>query len=101
MLSRHAADGKHCRERQRRRFDPQDGGAETNHAPSRSAALRLGYTLEGIFRQHMIIKGKNRDTAWYSMLDGEWSARRADFERWLDPANFDAAGNQRTPLRRI
>ena len=68
------------------------------NAPSRSAALRLGFTFEGIFRQHMIVKGKNRDTAWYSMLDGEWPSRKAGFERWLDPANFDAAGRQLTPL---
>ena len=74
---------------------------DAQNAPSRSAALRLGFTFEGIFRQHMIIKGKNRDTAWYSMLDVEWPSRRADFERWLDPANFDAAGRQRTPLRRL
>src|SRR5262249_11503740 len=51
--------------------------------PSRRAALRLGFTYEGIFRQHMIVKGRNRDTAWFSMLDGEWPARRASFERWL------------------
>ena len=66
--------------------------------PSRSAALRLGFQFEGIFRQHMIIKGKNRDTAWFSMLDSEWPARRQAFERWLDPANFDAEGLQKTSL---
>jgi RimJ/RimL family protein N-acetyltransferase len=66
--------------------------------PSRSAALRLGFTFEGIFRQHMIIKGRNRDTAWFSMLDGEWPARKAAFERWLDPANFDALGKQKCAL---
>jgi RimJ/RimL family protein N-acetyltransferase len=68
--------------------------------PSRRAALRLGFTFEGIFRQHMIVKGRNRDTAWYSMLDTEWPARRAAFERWLDPANFGADGQQRTSLGR-
>jgi RimJ/RimL family protein N-acetyltransferase len=57
--------------------------------PSRRAALRLGFQFEGIFRQHMIVKGRNRDTAWYSMLDSEWPARKADFERWLSPSNFD------------
>ena len=67
--------------------------------PSRRAALRLGFTFEGIFRQHMIVKGRNRDTAWYSMLDTEWPARRAAFERWLDPANFTAGGLQKTTLR--
>ena len=68
------------------------------NAPSRRAALRLGFTFEGVFRQHMIIKGRNRDTAWYSMLDNEWPARRAALERWLDPANFDAEGKQRRTL---
>jgi len=66
--------------------------------PSRRAALRLGFTYEGLFRQHMIARGRNRDTAWFSMLDGEWPARRAAFERWLAPENFDAAGRQRSPL---
>jgi RimJ/RimL family protein N-acetyltransferase len=65
---------------------------------SRSAALRLGFTFEGIFRQHMIVRGRNRDTAWYSMLDSEWPARKARLERWLAPENFDADGRQRTPL---
>jgi RimJ/RimL family protein N-acetyltransferase len=68
------------------------------NAPSRSAALRLGFTFEGIFRQHMIVKGRNRDTAWFSMLDAEWPARKRAFEKWLDLANFDANGRQKTPL---
>jgi len=68
------------------------------NAPSRRAALRLGFTFEGVFRQHMIIKGRNRDTAWFSMLDSEWPTRKAAFERWLDPSNFDANGRQRMPL---
>jgi RimJ/RimL family protein N-acetyltransferase len=68
------------------------------NAPSRSAALRLGFTFEGVFRQHMIIKGRNRDTVWYSMLDSEWPKRKAAFERWLDPSNFDADGRQRVSL---
>jgi RimJ/RimL family protein N-acetyltransferase len=68
------------------------------NAPSRSAALRLGFTFEGIFRQHMIIKGRNRDTAWFSMLDSEWPQRKATFERWLDPLNFDASGRQKVSL---
>jgi RimJ/RimL family protein N-acetyltransferase len=62
--------------------------------PSRRAAERLGFTFEGIFRQHMVIKGRSRDTAWYSMLDSEWPARKRAFEAWLDPANFDAEGRQ-------
>jgi RimJ/RimL family protein N-acetyltransferase len=68
------------------------------NAPSRSAALRLGFTFEGVFRQHMIIKGHNRDTAWFSMLDSEWPKRKAAFERWLDPSNFDADGRQKLSL---
>lgn len=66
---------------------------------SRRAALRLGFTFEGIFRQHMIVKGKNRDTAWFSMLDSEWPLRKADFERWLDPSNFGDDGRQLSRLR--
>jgi len=68
------------------------------NAPSKRAALRLGFSFEGVFRQHMIVKSRNRDTAWFSMLDTEWPARRAAFERWLDPANFDAAGRQKISL---
>ena len=64
------------------------------NAPSRRAALRFGFTFEGIFRQHMIAKGHSRDTAWLSILDSEWPARKASFERWLAPENFDAEGNQ-------
>lgn len=66
--------------------------------PSRRAALRYGFSFEGIFRRHMLIKGANRDTAWFSLLDAEWPERKAEFERWLDPANFDAQGRQLTPL---
>jgi RimJ/RimL family protein N-acetyltransferase len=69
------------------------------NARSRRAAERFGFTFEGVFRQHMIVKGRNRDTAWFSIVDGEWPAVREAFERWLDPANFDADGRQRTPLR--
>jgi len=68
------------------------------NAASRSAALRLGFTFEGVFRQHMIVKGKSRDTAWYSMIDAEWPARKARLERWLSSENFDANGQQRTSL---
>ena len=66
--------------------------------PSKRAAIRLGYTYEGLFRQHMVIKGKSRDTAWFSMTDGEWPARKARFEAWLRPENFDTGGRQRKPL---
>jgi len=62
--------------------------------PSRKAAARLGFTFEGIFRQHMVVKGQNRDTAWFSMLDSEWPARKRAFEAWLAPENFDEAGKQ-------
>jgi len=65
---------------------------------SRRAAVRLGFAFEGIFYQHMIAKGRNRDTAWYSILDGEWPSLRANFETWLAPENFDAAGRQRISL---
>jgi RimJ/RimL family protein N-acetyltransferase len=66
--------------------------------PSKRAALRLGFTFEGVFRQHMIVKGENRDTAWFAMLDHEWPALRAAYERWLAPDNFDASGRQRLSL---
>ena len=66
--------------------------------PSRSAAERLGFAFEGIFRQATMYKGRNRDTAWYAILDREWPAAKAAFEAWLDPANFDAAGRQKTRL---
>jgi RimJ/RimL family protein N-acetyltransferase len=73
----------------------------TNNAPSRRAAQRLGFTFEGIFRQHMVIKGRNRDTAWFSMLDSEWPARKTAFEAWLDPANFDDVGHQIKSLAQL
>lgn len=67
---------------------------------SKKAALRYGYTLEGVFRQHMIIKGRNRDSAWFSLLDSEWAGGvEAGFERWLDAANFDEQGRQKSRLR--
>ena len=69
------------------------------NAPSRAAALRFGFTYEGIFRNHMIVKGRSRDSAWFAIIEAEWPARRAAFERWLDPANFDAQGRQRKSLR--
>ena len=67
--------------------------------PSRRAAERLGFTYEGTFRNAMVYKGRNRDTAWFSVTDAEWPAVRAAFESWLSPENFDAAGNQVSPLR--
>jgi RimJ/RimL family protein N-acetyltransferase len=65
---------------------------------SRRAAARYGFTFEGIFRQHMIVKGKNRDTAWFSITDAEWPERKRAFERWLDPSNFGADGKQKSRL---
>lgn len=71
---------------------------------SKRAALRYGFSYEGVFRQHMIIKGRNRDTAWYSLLDSEWAAEeeeggvRAGFERWLEEGNFDEQGRQKRRL---
>ena len=66
--------------------------------PSKRAAKRFGFTFEGVFRQHTVAKGANRDTAWFAMLDHEWPALRAAYERWLDPANFDATGLQKREL---
>ncbi len=69
------------------------------NAPSRRAAERLGFTFEGVFRQATHYKGRNRDTAWYSIVDSEWPRIRNAFEAWLLPENFDAAGKQRQPLQ--
>ena len=69
--------------------------------PSRRAAERFGFTFEGLFRQHRVDKGRNRDTAWYSITDGEWPSRRAAFEAWLAPENFDSSGRQRRSLAQI
>ncbi len=71
------------------------------NAASCRAALRYGFVYEGTFRQHLIAKGRNRDNAWFSMLDGEWPARKAAFECWLAPENFDAAGKQRLSLSEL
>jgi len=68
------------------------------NAPSRAAAVRLGFRYEGLFRQAQVVKGGNRDTAWFSIIDKEWPALRAAFEAWLDPVNFDAEGRQRRNL---
>lgn len=68
------------------------------NAPSKRAAERLGFSYEGLFRQHMIVKGRSRDTAWFSMLDREWPAVRRAFETYLDDRNFDGDGRQRHAL---
>jgi len=62
--------------------------------PSKRSAERFGFKFEGIFRQHMVQKGKNRDTAWFSIIDSEWPALKAAYQKWLSPENFDAAGKQ-------
>lgn len=71
------------------------------NAPSRAAAERLGFTYEGTFRQATVYKGRNRDTAWYSITDREWPAVHAAFDAWLDPANFDGDGRQRRRLAEL
>lgn len=71
------------------------------NAASCSAAERLGFTFEGVFRQHLVVKGRNRDTAWYAITDGEWPAIRAGFEAWLAPENRDASGGQVRSLREL
>ena len=68
------------------------------NAASRAAALRFGFSYEGVFRQHMVVKGRNRDTAWYACVDHEWPALRVAYETWLEPENFDGDGDQRTTL---
>jgi len=68
------------------------------NGPSRRAAMRLGLSYEGVFRQATVTKGRNRDTAWYAAIDSEWPRLKAAFESWLDPANFDAEGRQRQSL---
>jgi len=90
LLARHAFDDLGYRR--------LEWKCDAANARSRRAAERLGFTFEGVFRQHMIVKERNRDTAWFSMVDGEWPAARAAFEAWLAPGNFDADGHQRRPL---
>lgn len=71
---------------------------DSHNLPSRRAAERLGFTYEGTFRNALVYKGRNRDSDWLSITDAEWPALRAEFDRWLDPGNFDIDGVQRTPL---
>lgn len=71
------------------------------NAPSRAAAERFGFTFEGVFRQHMIVKARNRDTAWYAITDADWPSVRARWDAWLDPENFDAEGRQRRSLSAV
>ena len=69
--------------------------------PSRRAAQRLGFSYEGLFRQHMIIKGRNRDTAWFSVIDSEWPKLKNAFETWLSPSNFNAHDDQTISLSEL
>jgi RimJ/RimL family protein N-acetyltransferase len=71
------------------------------NASSRSAAERFGFTFEGVFRKHQIVKGRNRDTAWYAIIDDDWATIRVGFESWLAPENFDHDGLQRRSLREL
>ena len=71
------------------------------HSGSRRAAIRLGFTFEGVFRKHFIIKGHSRDTAWFSIVDDEWPALKTRMELWLDPSNFDEHGSQKRSLETI
>lgn len=90
LMARHLFD-----DRGYRRYEWK---CDAENAASQSAARRLGFTSEGVFRQDMVVKGKNRDTAWFSMLDREWPSIRSAFEQWLAPENFDSAGQQRRSL---
>jgi RimJ/RimL family protein N-acetyltransferase len=90
LLARHAFDDLGYRR--------LEWKCDSLNGPSRRAAERFGFTYEGVFRQHMVVKGRNRDTAWFSMTDGEWPIRRLAFEAWLEPDNFDDSGRQRESL---
>ena len=72
---------------------------DAENEPSRKAALRFGFSFEGIFRQHMVVKGKNRDTAWFAITDGDWPSIKAGMQRWVDPENFDDRGLQKRSLQ--
>jgi RimJ/RimL family protein N-acetyltransferase len=93
LLARHAFDDLGYRR--------LEWKCDSHNEPSRRAADRFGFTFEGIFRQHQVVKDRNRDTAWFSMTDGEWPLRRAAFEAWLDPKNFDGAGSQLRTLAAV
>ena len=93
LLSRHAFEELHVRR--------LEWKCDAANERSRRAADRFGFTFEGVFRQHMLVKDRNRDTAWYSLLDGEWPRVRAGYEAWLDAANFDDEGRQRRSLAEL
>lgn len=93
LFARHAFDDLGYR-----RFEWK---CNAENEPSRRAALRFGFQFEGIFRKHLIVKGRNRDTAWFAMVDNDWPVIRRAFEEWLDPANFDSEGRQTRRLDEI
>ncbi|MDG9759279.1 GNAT family N-acetyltransferase [Pseudomonas sediminis] len=93
LLARHAFDDLGYRR--------LEWKCDAANARSRRAAERFGFTQEGLFRQHMVRKGRNRDTAWFSIIDGEWAVRRDAFERWLMVDNFDEQGQQRQRLETL
>ena len=93
LLMRHAMDEL--------RYRRLEWKCDALNAPSRRAARRLGFRFEGIFHQHMIVKGRNRDTAWYSIMDHEWPDVRANITAWLADDNFDAAGRQKRSLSEL
>lgn len=90
LFARHAFDDLGYR-----RFEWK---CNNRNLPSKAAAERFGFSFEGIFRQDRIVKGESRDTAWFAMIDSEWPALRAEYERWLSPENFGADGVQKTKL---
>lgn len=93
LFARHAFDDLGYR-----RFEWK---CNADNQPSRQAALRFGFTFEGVFRQHLIVRGRNRDTAWFAMIDKDWPVIRRAIEEWLDPANFDSEGQQKRRLTEI
>jgi RimJ/RimL family protein N-acetyltransferase len=93
LLARHAFDDLGYRR--------LEWKCDSLNGPSRRAAERFGFVNEGVFRQHMVVKGRNRDTAWFSIIDSEWPAVRAAFEAWLAPENFDSKGGQRRSLAQV
>jgi RimJ/RimL family protein N-acetyltransferase len=90
LMARHAFDDL--------RYRRLEWKCNALNAASRRAADRLGFTFEGVFRQHMIVKGRNRDTAWYAIIDADWPAIRSAMQAWLNPGNFDDDGVQRAGL---
>lgn len=93
LMAKHVFEGLHYRRYEWKCHNENDA--------SKASALRYGFTFEGIFRQHVISRGANRDTAWFSMIDGEWPVLKSAFEAWLEPGNFDAEGGQKRRLEDI